>query len=863
MSSFDKITELLIQNKASDALKIARNSASEYAGKENEHGLAVAKAAAAAYRLFVHQPVGEFVKHAPDVLPEGSAKIVEKGFSRLFDNSKKWMVRVEHVREERLARDLMDYVRGSNGKAAINTVARIIAYSKNTEEALNKRASYIGSVVGSVLSREKEAEKVVQFVKANPEKIGITAEQAEIMEDSRQKRRASISKAGLDNLETQWYQTIKTVQTDILNEFPTKNKLGEPEEEDLKKIGDIFRDIFRSALIKNDPELFIDASIILLDFCPHETSMAAKQSGIEGRGYDEMGYTGKKTAGLCFMELGESDLLSKAYADWGKSQLEGKYGDPIIEMMGAFRNEVFAPILLDVYGDKKHKSLQNDVLEALSNLTSPHVAQFFLKELQKTIKSQRAIDAKIVRESKRYITGLGKIAKSPRTDEKTRSAILTNTIKIIPRNSTQLTLAAISDVLAAKPSHLDEDSTQWVVSALVDTIWIPQQSSGLDQKPDPKAGALGKRYPYVKALNKFTKSAGDFIVEEMKDKASRYSPAFIAAAEVLQNIKSDYSATMLKKMIDTSIHFDERQLVEHQMEKYYDDAEEEYRPITQDLILEALCSALLEVDEEAGKQKLQDVLNAMKSNILELRGNKIMEMITNKLGVSALDKKSDAPSPTRTQEPKVSIDPAEVKELIKKLRARYFMAGKKKVSEKVTALARLGEVAPPQALDAVMEQLHEKDAMIQSAAAQTIAGYMNPNQHETIRQDVLFQCLQGLLSNSETYQSGCKAALKAMNPNRRDIRPEIVKFGHSVNNGSVRLAIQEILGGTFLENESSSVAKPVMGDSEAPDDNDENAEPAAPSGLQKMQMKQEYFAARKAWINGGKKGPEPKKPEGI
>ncbi|MGF1573140.1 MAG: hypothetical protein ACFCU1_08720 [Sumerlaeia bacterium] len=889
MANLDEMIALLKANESAKALRAAREYYNQDTSSDKDKAVAIARAAALLYRDFLTDPILEFAAHTSEVIPEPAGSIIRKGLERLTAQAADWAVRLENVRNERLARDLREFIRQGKQKEAFEHVDQLFEIAKEKKQSLRKRAAFIGSVVGSVLSREAEGKKLAGTIISRHEKLGITPEDAQELETARLRQRDELMAANLDNLENQWKKELKEAQVEIINAMPSKNKMGDPDDDDLRTVTDLFRCILRVPLHLKKLDYFVDATLILVDFCPRETAAIAKQSGVEGRSYDELGFRAKKAVGLAFLELGERQAMTAAYLKWVDASKDSPHLSYMIELMGAFRNNIFAAPLLEFYRDRTYKNLHNDALMALSNLTTRSVAELFLTELDKLLRSAKTLDPSIIRNALVFIDALGRMVRSPRSEVETQKFILHGITVVIPQNENRLALPAVRNVLIPKSAMLTETDRDWVVLTLVEALFIPQQRTSFEKSPEKKSDILGNRSGIVKLLERLSESAEDSICRIMEPKARRYSAAFLAAAEVLQKVKCRESLEILELMSETMIEVDEDRLQEHQREEYFDSTTETYKPITKDMIMAVIVYAVAELGGPHAKPILKKILSAYRKKELILNGGETLEQLSRYLGTEfsydakdeSVDEESSssqenilssplAAQPVRAERKTSRLSNDEIAAHIKTLGGLYFFSKSKKIADKVQALAVLAQHTPQDALDAVFSQLYEKEPMIHSAAISTVAAYANAHRGEFTGKETLMRCLDGLESNKERFREGCRMALKNMTG--KAVREEIHKFGQLTDNGSVRIQVQEILG-TFLD--SAPAAEYVE---EEPNDTESQSAGTADRGSASsskigvaqtrssksaFELKREYFAARQAWLAGGKKGPEPKAPPGY
>jgi gas vesicle protein len=231
-----------------------------------ETAIEIAKCAAAIYRDFVTEPVHEFARQAPDALPEQIADTVSKALNRLIRMTEEWTERMEKVREERLARELRDLLRQKQMEAALDRMQLLAKAAGNDVEQQLKRANYIGQVIATCVNHPREGEHLINLAGA-PERLGLNSAMVAEMKKSREERQRDMMSANLANIENQWVVALKGAQVEIMNLLPDKNKLGEPDENDLRTTGDLFRSCAARAVGGQDTDLFNDCDTVAGGFC--------------------------------------------------------------------------------------------------------------------------------------------------------------------------------------------------------------------------------------------------------------------------------------------------------------------------------------------------------------------------------------------------------------------------------------------------------------------------------------------------------------------------------------------------------------------------------------------------------------------
>jgi len=828
----------------------------------------IAKAVAGVYRDLVAEPVHEYVAQCEAALPKEVAPTVGKAVGRLVTMTQEWEPKLRACYEERLARELRDFVRTKDWTRAmesIRSLCRPADSERGNADAVKRRAQYAGAVLGTCLNHPREAEGVVGMVARDPGAYGLDLELVNAMQKARETRYDQMMRANVENIENQWSTVLKGTQVDIQQKMPGKNLMGDPEEAELRDVGDLFRTVLRVPLWLNRWEMMLDATLVLVDFTPKDLALAAQSSGIEGRSYNSLGFRAKKTVGLVFMDLGRNVWFARQYATWALDNLDRPQRAELLELMGALRCDEYAQVFQQLWTDKRLKDLRPELTVAIANLASPDSAALLLDELKTTL-HKSVIDPPAVRKGQQLIEALGRIVRSPRTPDPVRKDIVTRATDIVPRDNTHLAQALVYSIISAKPDVLSVDQRRRAIATMVESLWIQDQSTDMHKGGERQSNILGGRNAAVGALQRLGKEEFEFMLAEFEKRAMRFGGAYMAAAELFEKLKDPRAVPILASMAMNAAMQDMAKLSTYQRETYWDATAQTRRELTKDAIVAPLVYALGEMGGAEGTRTLDDLFQRIEAGRVENPGPETMQFLAKYVARDRGLGGAAAPAADRDKapsEPKALpvADPAEVKELVGKLTARYFLAGgSKRAQAKIPALARLGQLTPPDALEAIFENLSEKEPMIASAALTAAAEYAAPGKPETLTAMVVDRALEGIESRDPALRVECIKLLKEIGPNRPEVRKRVAAFAKSVEDPSARLALKQFLG------EVASPAAPAA-DATAPEGaapGDAAPQPKATGPAKSaLDLKREYMVARQEWIKGGKKGPPPEPPAGA
>ncbi len=342
-------------------------------------GLEIARAAAATYRDLVTEPVHQFQARAAQALPQGVGSVVERALKRLMDLSLAWEQRLEVVYRERLARELRDFTRGRAFPQALENI-RLLCGAARSDDDSHRLAQYCGNILGTCENHPREVEAVMDMLAKDPGAHGLTLELVNELRAARQKRLDILMKSRMETREIEWNRMVTETVVEIQRQLPPKDRLDEPDEAVLRDTADLMRSLVRVPLWRGQPNKFIDATLLLVEFVPKELATAAAQSGVEGRVYNTLGYTAKKAVLLGFGQVGKSRLFTDAYDAFAREVALGTpYVKAFVEVMGATRSPAFYGFLTEGFGKKALVGVQEEIIDGLGNIGNADARNLLLK----------------------------------------------------------------------------------------------------------------------------------------------------------------------------------------------------------------------------------------------------------------------------------------------------------------------------------------------------------------------------------------------------------------------------------------------------------------------------------------------------
>lgn len=865
--------------RAALAASAAWAQASQDAPKQT--AVEIAKAVAGVYRDLIADPVHEYVEHAEAMLPPDVGPVVAKAVGRLVAMTKEWEPKLRACYEERLARELRDFLRAKQWSDALANIRALCTPSEaelGSADAIKRRVQYAGAVIGTCVNHPREGEGLIGMVARDPAAYGLTIDLANAMQKARQDRHDQMMRANLDNIENQWSTVLKGTQVDILQKMPGKNLMGDPEEAELRDVGDLFRTVLRVPMWLQRWDMMLDATLVLVDFTPKDLGVAAQSSGIEGRSYANLGFRARKAVAMVFMDIGRNAWFARQYAQWATENLDRPQRTEMVELMGALRCDEYAAVFQQMWLDKRLRDLRPELTVAIANLASPDSAALLLDELKSSL-HKSVIDPPAVRKGQQLLEALGRIMRSPRTPDGARRDILARVADTVPRDNVHLATAAVYSVMSAKPEMLSPEQRRNAITSMVESLWIQDQSTEMHKGGERQSNILGARNAAIGALQRLGKEDFEFMLAEFEKRAMRFGGAYMAAAELFEKLKDPRAIPLLANMAMNAAMQDMGKLSTYQRETYWDATAQQRKELGKDQVLAPLVYTLGEIGGPEGMRTLGDLFQRIQAGRTENPGPETMQFLAKYLSrdrglergssPSAAAPDADAGNETGEEHALPPADPGEVDELVKKLTARYFLAGgSKRAQAKIPALARLGQLTPPDAIDAIFDNLTEKEPIIASAALTAAAEYAAHGKPATLVALVVDKALMGIESRDPALRAECSKLLKEIGPNRPEVRKRVAAFAKSVDDPSVKLSLKQFLGEVAPVGGAAPAAPAAEGDGGAegaPRTSDSSsARPAvAGAGKSALDLKREYMVARQEWIKGGKKGPPPEAPPGA
>jgi HEAT repeat protein len=842
---FEQVEKFLRAGKPDDAVRTAAQICHDL-GATREVAIELAKSTAKVYRDLVTPPVKLFIELAPMQLPTEVAQILEKAMGRLFKMAAEWQDKLWAVHTERLARELREWTRGGHIEPCAANIARLIALVPEGQRS--RRAQYIGNVLATVINNQREAQAILQHLGRKPAEYRLSIDLVAQMEAARSKRFSEIAQMNLENLEREFSSTLVQTCVDIQSALPDSTAMGEPDENVLRDVGDIFRSIARAPIDNEQPELLLDVTNVFVDFVPREISNTAKLARVESRTYNNLGPTAKKAVLLTFQELGKNHFFNNLYKGWAADYRLTDSIRPIVEVMGALRTGDFNDFLVSVRDDPRSASRAGAALaSALGNIGGEEADEHLLSDLRKIL-AHRRLDTPEIRQAERIITSLANVIKSPRTSPEERKRILDFVHTNMPEDLVGLACHAAMQLYTWKPAELTPHQRQFAVRAIVRQLWVPDQTTAMHKGEERPASELGARHEPTEALKRIAPHAIDELAAAVEPNCMRFSGAYMAIAEVMEKSPSPKFLPLLERMLNNALAHNDSAQNNYQIEYYWDAATAQRLPITSKKVLGPLVYTIGTI----GGDDAQAILNRYRDKIASGRVDPPPPEVA-----GFLDRFKAAEPAAQEVAPPPSA--ADIEELLKAIKKSYWLSSSDtRRMKKVAALTQLAQIPAIDAVEPVFGQLTDKDPMVVSAAISCLCEYANERAPKSIRDMVLNTAIDALESKDPLMRGNAVKLLKELGPGRKEVKDRVIMKAKTAERREVKEALSAV-----LKSGMGAALAEALGEGKQPAADGTPGAEKKPTSIDTLELRRQYMAARQEWIRNGKKGDPPVPPPGI
>jgi len=814
---------------------------------------------------FQIQPVVAFTNemevHLPAELVEPLRRTTGRRIAILLD----WSRKIALVGRERVAREIRGHVRGRRLPEAEKQVAALLglASGRAPDRVL---VEYLGSVLGSVEHGRREAEQLIGRLRAGTGGVRLAADMADLLERAFHDRTRGDA-ARSEFREAEFSRELTSLAVELKGWLPGPRVASAPAEEQIQRFYEALHAVAASVFMDEDPGRWSDVTLVLVEYCPRDLSIAGRRAGVEERAYMTLTPTARRTVFEAMGRLGRNAAFTDAYLAYARAVEEERLKRFVIEVMGATHGRSFLPHIRTVYEQEALASVRSTALLAVSNYADGESAEFLLHVLRNTIGrgKRRGVlpEGPERREANQALFALGRVVRSPRMDAAGRNEIFKRAVAEIPDRESRLQHELAHQCFRTTAEGWDPSLRDWAVATLTRSFWQADMTPDFAPGDDRQTSIVGARGPMVETLVALGKDAVPAIVRTCEEGGLGYGGAYVALAETLGRIGDPRALDTLERILATALLVDPSGRTKYQSEKYYDSTEGARKDLTPDQVVAALLFAVERIGGEAADLVLVRAYNQVigaanpvgpetNGTLERLRGRLMRDGSWNTIVKQAAERRLE-PS---VEEIEAGGEKRDVPSALKLLRSVLFWPGKRR-PQKIGAIQLLAAARNLEAIPFIVRHLEDGDPLVRGAAETALGEYAWAASNETIMRALLYSLIDGMRNRNDEVRGAVTKILRRLGPTREPLRSKLVMISQSEPDPLVRAEAARLLD----EGETEGVQIVSVGGGVA---EEASPETAAQNILdEKIRLKREYLLARQEWIRGGKRGDAPKPPAGL
>ncbi len=798
-----------------------------------------------------------------------------------------WRRRLSFLTNERFTNQLIDAMKSTNMPLVNSTVQQLLTMA-HSEEDRKQRLRQIGSVLGGLLAERERALAFVRSIATAPERWNLTPDDTMILLDT---YKASASSAyARSNTMNAASSKVELTQAivELSRALPGRMSLGEPTEKQIADFDRQMRALLRCVICTPTHECLPEVVMILSDFAPHTLSTTGAMAGVEQRLYSTLGRTARFVSARVFGALGDMPVVSKLFLDFAiEHAADGtrlsKYS---VEALGVLHVKEATPFLIRSMQARRSKTRMESAyaLGAISGKESINALLKFLGELLR----EKVLDVEKKHLAFTIIESIGRALRPLQKDE--RNALVKRIIKIVPLTETDFKIAVLMSFFNAKVTDINHQLCEWAARNATELLWLPEHAQlAMRGAQSP----LGWRQPLVDLLIRLITVVPNTFVDTALGNLGRYCGAYLAVAEICARAPMAEQLPLLRQMVlqlalQTDDHHGAKDI--YKKESIYDPATETFSPLTRDAVLASIIYAVSCQKSEEGEELLSDIFKMGQSKRLPMPGRESTALLM-EAHMKVLRRKGESVSsiPVALQQQAgkpVGADKNEdeILAMLNDLSTRTFFK-KTRRQKCVAALAGLAAAGELRGLPQMIELLADKDMIIAGAAQSALLDLIKiiltkQTENENL-QDLLLRAL--LLVTAPAARERIAFLLTRMRPEQEPLKGKIVELmGDIKTSQSVKLSLAKSVLPIIQEAEEAEEAREnsarqerqlSRADEQKIEDEETDEErmyrkylpnrgiQGMKTKLTDLDKKRAYMMARREWINGGKRGPEPQPPK--
>jgi len=824
---------------------------------------------------FAIEPVVRFYAEMEGNLPSDLADVIKDKIGRRVAVIQDWSNKVTLIARERQARELRAAVRARDLDEAERCVMAILLPGGHGHPD-RSLVQYVGSVLGSIEHGQREAEQLIARLRSGEHHLKLSEEMVEWMDGARGERQRGAAQGRFEFTEAAFVRDLNTLTVELKGWLPNPRVAGLPTEEHIAQFYQALHAVVASVFLTGDTSRWVDATLVLVEYCPRELSVAGKRSGVEERAYMTLTPTARRTVFEAFGRLGRNEEVAKSYLDFARSVEDERLIRSAVEVMGAMRSKAFFPWLRTIFEGEKRANVRGAVMVAASNYADGDSAEFLLKALGDSIRrgTRRGLipEGPERREVVEALFALGRLVRSPRMDPGGRNEVLKRATGLVPAKDLRLLHQLAYQCFCTPCEGWDAQLRDWAVGTLARSLWLGDMTPDFAPGDDRQSSIVGSRGPTVQALVAIGREGIPALLRACEDSGLRYGGPYVALAEVLGQIGDPRAFDLLERLLANALLFESSERTKYQAEKYYDATEGVRKELTNDQVVAALLFAVERIGGEQADMILVRAYTQIRAPDATVPGpetdallDKIHARLVrdgrwNELVRHAGERRIERPS-----ERDEAAEREAAAHAIKVLQSRFFLTGGRR-ARKISAIQTLASQRHLEALPLIVSHLEDSDALVRSAAETALGEYAWAASNEAIQRALIYALLEGLRSRNDATRAAVRTILKRLGPHREPLLSKLRTISQLDTDALLRAEASRLLREGMEPDAVEALGTPAEAleaeTTESPEaDQSSVAQAARRRDLETaLRQKREYLLARQAWIRGGKKGPPPAPP---
>jgi hypothetical protein len=768
---------------------------------------------------------------ASTLLPPEAGDPIRTAMRARLERAGPWMERLDGITRERLARECRRHIVLKELKEAAISGAKLLDRASDGPQ-LDQNAKFLAHALSDL---HHDRDRALQVVGAVPKAGGKVARAGgEHLASYFAEAVRLKADRGYDQGEQAWLRQLTEGILALADALPGINAVSEPGAEEMERFRVEVSAVLQAGQAQGRRDDLIDALAVIVDFCPIDESAIKNVAGIEDRMFVKLGPRARLTAVRTIREFGRMEQVREAVLDLAQSA-EGKGRLKLLAgIMGGLGHGDFFPFLHRSLDHCAGKLEEAWVVDAISRLEHPKAAKLLLERLGAVMRKLGSREG--LARADELFKALGRVTRLKGFDIEMRNKIVQHAIKLADGAERSVAFMAAERLFNNRPQELEHKLRAWAVRVAIEAMWAPPTIS----ESSLPGGTFGWRQPMVTTLAR----QGNEMLPEMLEAAerhkTRYCGAMGALAGVLESVGDERAAPFMESMIQCALmHVEDPHRSRLLDEKVRDEATGALRELDRDDLLHGMFYSLLAFGGEPGLRVALDYADQIQAGRIPSPGEK-----TTTLLFDTKVKQGELGKVTKTAR-KVEIDDKAFKAALAEARGGIFSRN----ARRIAAMAALGTTRAPEAVEVLMEGLGDKDPLVASAAHTALGQYMHPLPAEA----EFCRFWEAALERPKTLKGPLLERLQEFMRREMPKSPPYDKlFERQVEVMIEDEALAHQLRGAARKAESPRRVGAGAAGAEEEGEQDESLRNES-----EMDRKREYMMARRAWIEGGKKGPPP------